>query len=171
MSKAVSVFFQILGYQCLIAMITTIRIPDILVFDLPFVGRAVLGFLGFLLVLAGRIFYRKHRATEKVDSTVSVGSKLVFLLVGLLPLSGARGEEGKEATAHRTQFFEEFSSKGFPDRYGVYLTTVTEKSARNGLVFSQSTSERRDVFKDFRISGIIDADQLDRMLSALEIEL
>ena len=67
MSKTVSVVFQVLGYQFLIAMITTIRIPDILVFDPPFIGRAVLGVLGILLVLAGSLSYRKHIATEKKD--------------------------------------------------------------------------------------------------------
>lgn len=67
MSKTVSVVFQVLGYQLLIAMITTIRIQDTLVFDPPFVGRAVLGGLGMILLLAGSLSYRKHTATEKKD--------------------------------------------------------------------------------------------------------
>ena len=67
MSKTVSVVFQVLGYQSLIAMITTIRIQDILVFDPPFVGRLVIGVLGILLVFAGSLSYRKHTATEKKD--------------------------------------------------------------------------------------------------------
>ena len=48
-------------------MVTTIRIEDILVFNPPFAGRAVLGVLGIVLVLAGALSYWKHAATEKKE--------------------------------------------------------------------------------------------------------
>lgn len=67
MSRTVSIVVQVLGCQALLAMITTIRIPDILVFDPPFAGRAVLGVLGLLLILAGSLSHRTHTATEKRD--------------------------------------------------------------------------------------------------------
>jgi hypothetical protein len=65
MSKTISIVAQVLGYQFLIAMITTIRLKDVLVFDPPFVVRAVFGVFGMLMVFAGSFYYRMHLRNEK----------------------------------------------------------------------------------------------------------
>lgn len=171
MIETTSSVLQILGHQCLTALVATFQIPEVRVLDPPFVGLVLLGSLASLSVLTGLMADRKHAATETADSIMSVRTMGVFLLAGLLPLGVARGEEEKEATARRTMFFQQFDSRGFPDKYDDYFTKVTKKNARNNLTFFMPTSERFDVFKDFKIVGTIDADQLDRLLIALEIEL
>ena len=67
MSKILSVILQVFGYQLLIAMITTIRIEDTLVFNSPFAGRAVLFVSGMALLLVGSILFRKHASAEKTN--------------------------------------------------------------------------------------------------------
>lgn len=82
-----------------------------------------------------------------------------------------RSEAATEAVASNTRFFHQFSSNQFPDKFAGYFASVTKKGSRNGLVFSQPTSERQDTFKDFNISGVINSDQLDHLLAALGAEL
>ena len=69
MPHTLAIVLQVLGYELLLAMITTVRIENTLVFDLPFPIRATLGLVGIVFVLTGAYAPRRRRAGGTVEKS------------------------------------------------------------------------------------------------------
>lgn len=61
MNRTIAIALQVLGYECLLAMVTTIRIENFVVFDISFPVRVVVGSVGLALVLMGKMGLRRFR--------------------------------------------------------------------------------------------------------------
>jgi len=64
MNRTVTIVLQVLGFECVIAMITTVRIENLVVFDVPIPVRAVIGIIGMALVIVGAFGFRRTKIYE-----------------------------------------------------------------------------------------------------------
>ena len=69
MNHTLAIVLQVLGYECMLAMMTTIRIENVFVFDVPFPVRAVIGIIGMALVLVGAFGFRRSEKHESKPKT------------------------------------------------------------------------------------------------------
>lgn len=53
MNRMLTIVLQVFGYMCLLAMITTIQVGRMGVFEPPILVRLTIGFIGIVLVLIG----------------------------------------------------------------------------------------------------------------------
>ena len=59
MNRTLGIVLQVLGFEMGLLMVTTLRINDMIVFDIPFVARVVLGIVGLILVVVGSLAPRR----------------------------------------------------------------------------------------------------------------
>jgi Na+-translocating ferredoxin:NAD+ oxidoreductase RnfA subunit len=64
MNQTLAIVLQVFGYQLLLAMVTTIRIENVVVFDIPLSFRGIIGLCGIALVLTGAIGMRRSTHRE-----------------------------------------------------------------------------------------------------------
>jgi len=76
MNRCTAIALQVLGYECLVAMITTIRIENSIVFDVSFPVRAGLGAIGVMLVLTGALGSRRPECDDMKSTTVHTECRL-----------------------------------------------------------------------------------------------
>ena len=69
MNRTIAIVLQVLGCECILAMITTIRIENMVVFDVPFLARAVIGIIGMALVIVGAFGLRRPKNHESKPET------------------------------------------------------------------------------------------------------